>query len=209
MTTHASTSVLESLNRHARRREKVFGDGKPKPMSRNLKLRVTALARVLMRPIASGKHYGEITAKHFAVLQALLWGFHNAATGLCFPSYEAIAEKAGCARSTVAEAIKALEDAGILTWVHRIKRVHERVINLFGEGVHGQRSRVLRTSNGYQFTEPPDVKSSKSENKSGTAGQGSFSSLATLVSAPKPVDSDLEAALLRLGSAIRTGASRA
>ena len=117
MTTHASTSVLESLNRHARRREKVFGDGKPKPMSRNIKLRVTALARVLMRPIASGKHYGEITAKHFAVLQALLWSFHNAASGLCFPSYEAIAEKAGCARSTVAEAIKALEKAGLLTWV--------------------------------------------------------------------------------------------
>ena len=91
------TSVLESPNRHARRREKVFGDGKPKPMSRNIKLRVTALARVLMRPIASGKHYGEITAKHFAVLQALLWSFHNAASGLCFPSYEAIAEKAGCA----------------------------------------------------------------------------------------------------------------
>ena len=209
MTTHASTSVLESLNRHARRREKVFGDGKPKPMSRNIKLRVTALARVLMRPIASGKHYGEITAKHFAVLQALLWSFHNAASGLCFPSYEAIAEKAGCARSTVAEAIKALEKAGLLTWFHRIWRRYERVVNLFGEGVHGQRSRVFRTSNGYQFIEPPDVQSSKSENKPGTTGQESFPSLATLVPAQKPVDSGLEAALLRLGSAIRTGASRA
>jgi DNA-binding MarR family transcriptional regulator len=156
-----------------------------------------------------GKHYGEITAKHFAVLQALLWGFHNAASGLCFPSYEAIAEKAGCARSTVAEAVKALEKAGLLTWVNRIKRVHERVINLFGEGVHGQRSRIFRTSNGYQFIEPPDVQSSKSENRSGTAGQESFLSLATPVPAPKPVDFPLEAALLRLGSAIRTGASRA
>src|SRR5208337_2412483 len=29
----------------------------------------------------------------------------------------------GCARSTVAEAIKALEDAGILSWVNRLKRV--------------------------------------------------------------------------------------
>ena len=120
-----------------------------------------------------------------------------------------IAEKAGCARSTVAEAIKALEKAGLLTWVHRIWRRYERVINLFGEGVHGQRSRIFRTSNGYQFIEPPDVQSSKSENKSGTAGQESFPSLATLVPALKPVDSALEAALLRLGSAIRTGASRA
>ena len=47
-------------------------------------------------------------------------------------------------------------------------------INLFGEGVHGQRSRIFRTSNGYQFIEPPDVQSSKSENKSGTAGQEFF-----------------------------------
>ena len=40
------------------------------------------------------------------MLEALLWGFHNAKNGLCFPSYEKIAEAAGCARSTVAEAIK-------------------------------------------------------------------------------------------------------
>ena len=31
--------------------------------------------------------------------------------------YEKIAEAAGCARSTVAEALKALEDAGIISWV--------------------------------------------------------------------------------------------
>jgi len=32
--------------------------------------------------------------------EALLWGFHNAQSGLCFPSYEKIADRAGCARST-------------------------------------------------------------------------------------------------------------
>ena len=48
------------------------------------------------------------------MLEALLWGFHNAKSGLCFPCYETIAEAADCARSTVAEALKALEDAGIL-----------------------------------------------------------------------------------------------
>ena len=46
---------------------------------------------------------------------ALLWSFHNSRSGVCFPSYERIAERAGCARSTVAEAIKALEFAGVLT----------------------------------------------------------------------------------------------
>jgi hypothetical protein len=43
------------------------------------------------------------------VLQALLWGFYNSRSGCCFPSYEAIAAKAECPRSTVAEALKALE----------------------------------------------------------------------------------------------------
>ena len=46
------------------------------------------------------------------MLEALLWAFHNARNGLCFSSYEKIAEAAHCARSTIAEAIKALEDAG-------------------------------------------------------------------------------------------------
>ena len=126
-----------------------------------------AKIRVLCR---CGKHYGKITAKHFAVLRALLWNFHNAISGKCFPSYKAIADKAACALLTVAAAIKALEEAGILTWVNRIRRVHERVVDLFGEGAHGQRSRVLRTSNGYRFTEPADVQRSESELPSGTAG---------------------------------------
>ena len=64
------------------------------------------------------------------MLEALLWGFHNARSGLCFPSYETIAEAAGCALSTVAAAIKVLEDAGVLSWVQRVKRVRERCSDL-------------------------------------------------------------------------------
>ena len=86
------------------------------------------------------------------MLEALLWAFHNAKSGLCFPSYETIAEAAGCARSTVAEALQALEDAGILSWVHRIKRVRERCPDLLGDD--GWRWRVLRTSNAYNFRDP-------------------------------------------------------
>jgi Helix-turn-helix domain len=78
--------------------------------------------------------------------------FHNAKSGLCFPSYEAIAEAAHCARSTVAEAIRALEDAGVLTWVQRIKRVRERCADLLGD--NGWQTRVLRTSNAYSFHDP-------------------------------------------------------
>jgi Helix-turn-helix domain len=66
------------------------------------------------------------------VLEALLWGFHNSRSGCCFPSYEAIAAKAECARSTVAEVLKALEWAGLLTWQNRIAGIHVRERDLFG-----------------------------------------------------------------------------
>jgi hypothetical protein len=81
-----------------------------------------------MRLREPGKHWGAIKAKHLEVFEALLWGFHNCKIGLCFPSYEAIADKVpgGYARSTVALALIALEKAGLLTWVHRLKRVYER-----------------------------------------------------------------------------------
>jgi hypothetical protein len=54
------------------------------------------------------------------------------------------AEAAGCARSTAAEAIKVLEDAGVLSWVQLIKRVRVRCPDLFGAGV---RMVLQRTSN--------------------------------------------------------------
>lgn len=62
---------------------------------RHGKVRIVTLARALSRRTEAGKHYGIVTGKFVAVLEALLWGFHNAATGRCFPSYEAIAAKAG------------------------------------------------------------------------------------------------------------------
>jgi hypothetical protein len=161
------------------RREKVFGLGRPRALDRNAKVRIMHWARCLSRRTEAGKAYGEITAKALAVLEALLWAFHNAKSGLCFPSYEAIAEAAHCARSTVAEAIKALEDAGVLSWIHRIKRVREAAPDLF-DG-QGWRWRVIRTSNAYNFRDPspagrrPD--SSKSEKPTETPNQAFFSSV--------------------------------
>jgi hypothetical protein len=126
-----------------------------------------------MRRTEAGKAYGAISAKAYAVLGALLYGFHNAKSGLCFPSYDAIAERAGCARSTVAEALKALEAAGVLSWVNRIVRVRERCLDLLGNA--GSRVRVLRTSNAYAFNDPKGAAdrpvSSKSEKPSGTSNQ--------------------------------------
>jgi hypothetical protein len=113
------------------------------------------------------QHRGPITRTFLEVLEALLWGFHNSRTGCCFPSYEAIAAKAECARSTVAEALKVLEWADVLTWVHRIARIQVRERDLFGRWA--SRWRVIRTSNAYVFRDPQQrpegVPASKSENR--------------------------------------------
>jgi hypothetical protein len=68
--------------------------------------------------------------------------------------------------------------------------------------------RVFRTSNAYTFNDPNPA-SSKSETQPGTPNQDLITSLAAAPAAPKPDESGLEAALMRLGSAVRTGASRA
>src|ERR1700760_1585142 len=134
-------------------REKVFGPGRTVPLDRNAKCRIQAYARAWSaRNRQPGQHKGPITRAFLDVLGALLWGFHNSRTGICFPSYERIAEKAECARSTVAEALKVLEWSGVLTWQHRITRVRERCPGLFGH--HGWRWRVVPTSNAYGFRDP-------------------------------------------------------
>jgi hypothetical protein len=168
-------------NRRSERREKVFGVGRPRSLDRNAKVRIMHWARCLARRTEKGKAYGQVTAKALAVLEALLWGFHNAKSGVCFPSYERIAEAAGCARSTVAQALKALEDAKILSWVQRIKRVREPCPDLLG--ANGWRWRVLRTSNSYAFNDPSpagvQANSSKSEKETGTLNQDFFSPIST------------------------------
>jgi hypothetical protein len=63
------------------------------------------------------------------------------------PSYEAIAEAARCARSTVFEAIRALEQVGVLSWVNHIKGVREYVPGIFGaDPVAGRASKSLGPS---------------------------------------------------------------
>ncbi len=197
--------TVKHLPKHLRpRREKVFGDGRPRPLDRNAKARIMAYARPFTRRTAKGKHYGLLTAKYLDVLEALLWGFHNARSGLCFPSLAKIAEAARCAPSTVVEAIKALEAVGILSWVNRIVRIRERCEDLFGN--MGTRWRIIRTSNAYHFRDPQGTGSkafsSETEFPSGTSIQESISSMPPPSPAPLDPDNDLHAALIRLGTAV-------
>jgi hypothetical protein len=190
------------------RREKTY-IGRAVPLDREGKARVMAYARAwTARHRQPGQHKGPITRAFLEVLTALLWGFHNSRSGVCLPSYEAIAAKAGCARSTVAEALKALEFAGVLGWQHRLVRVRERCVDLFGQ--RGWRWRVIRTSNAYQFRDPkpgasppPDRgKSSRSENPTGTLNQEIHTLPALSEWAARPVSDALQKALQGLGATL-------
>jgi broad specificity phosphatase PhoE len=74
------------------RREKVFGLARGFP-DRNARVRIEAF---VLAWNAKHKQERPITAAHQRVLHALLWRFMNYRDGLCFPSYETIAEKARC-----------------------------------------------------------------------------------------------------------------
>jgi hypothetical protein len=205
MAASALTEENPALLYLSQRREKVFGVGHAVPLDRNAKARIAAYARAWSaRERRPGQHKGPITRAFLEVLEALLWGFHNASSGRCFPSYETIAAKAGCHRGTVAEALRVLEWAGILTWQHRIARIRERCRDLWGR--EGWRWRVVRTSNAYVFRDPGVVARhpagnrrfpSKSENPPGTINQ--IVSTLELVAARDP-DSALERALASLGA---------
>jgi len=152
----APRATARRPGRSQRPREKLFGDGRLVPLDGNGKARIRVLMRALVHPTEPGKHYGALTAKAEEVGKALLWIFHNAKTGKCIPSYETIAKAAGCHRDTVAEAIRMLEAAGILTWCNRRARVTVRGVR-----------KVIRISNSYRFIDP----GSKSEFPSGTKNQ--------------------------------------
>jgi helix-turn-helix protein len=161
--------LLQFLPRHLRpRREKIFGPAPEHRLDGNAKARVWAAAAAYnsanRRP---GQHLGPLTWATLRVLRALLWRFHGAdGGGRCFPAYEKIAAAAKCHRDTVCVALRALEDAGLLSWVHRIARIRRRERDLLGQLVSVWQ--VIRTSNGYRFADPldrePGRKGYKSEN---------------------------------------------
>ena len=200
-------SITSTLPNHLRpRREKVFGPARGISLDRNAKVRIVTYARAWSaRHRQPGQHKGPLTRAFLEVLEALLWGFHNSKSGLCFPSYEAIAQKAGCCRDTVYEAIRALEAANVLTWVNRILRVRVRVPaqDLFGKW--GTCWRIVRTSNAYLFRDPlPCAEgrpTAKSENPSGTLIQD-ISITNKEVDPYEGISTDLLTTLQSLGNAI-------
>jgi hypothetical protein len=186
-----------------KRREKVYQQTNAMPRDGNAKARIQAYAKAWnARNKQPGQHKGPITRTFLEVLEALLWGFHNSRSGCCLPSYEAIAAKAECARSVVAEALKALEWAGVLSWQHRITRIQVRERDLFGRWA--SRWRVIRTSNAYVFHDPlqrpAGLPASESENRIGTQNQEVID---TSLAPPRDPNSPIERALQRLGQTLQ------
>jgi hypothetical protein len=184
------------------RREKTFGPGRAVPLDGNAKARIQAYARGWSARNREGRqHKGPITRAFLEVLEALLWGFHNGRSGCCFPSYEAIAERAECSRTTVYEALQVLERAGVLSWQHRLTRIRERCADLFGR--RGWRWRVIRTSNAYAFGDPVQrpvgVPASEFGNRRGTLNQEDSKPLQAPAIDP---NNPLERALARFGAAL-------
>ena len=98
-----------------------------RPLDRNDRARLLAYAEALdRRTRLPGQHGGIIKRTGLAVLRALVLRFQNAHSGRCDPSLEALAEAAGCSRSTVVEALQRLLSAGLVAWCRRMVRVRER-----------------------------------------------------------------------------------
>jgi hypothetical protein len=201
--------ATSQLPNHLRpRREKVFGPARGIPLDRNAKARIKVYVQGYnARHKQPGQHHGPITRAYMQVFEALLWGFHNSRDGRCFPSYEAIADRAKCCRDTVYEAIKALEAADVLSWVNRITRELVRERDLFGHA--SQHWRTVRTSNAYVFRDPLPCHegqgNSKSENPPGTQipiNSVSKNQNTAPVDNLESMDKSLLKALHRLGSAI-------
>jgi DNA-binding MarR family transcriptional regulator len=89
-------------------------------IDRNARARLLFLAEALdRRTHQPGQHGGCLKRTGLAVLRALLFTFANLVTGRCDPGYDALSRAAGVSRSTLAKALKRLEDAGLLLRTRR------------------------------------------------------------------------------------------
>jgi DNA-binding MarR family transcriptional regulator len=115
-----------------------------RPLDRNQRARLIFLAeRLDAQTKKKGKHGGCLKRTGLQVLRVLLFHFHNVATGRCDPSLDTIAAAAGMARSTVVEALKRLEAAGILERIRRARWIRQ-----------GGRKRCVQWSNAYRLNVP-------------------------------------------------------
>jgi hypothetical protein len=156
-----------------------------------------------------GAHGGALKRTGLAVLRAIANRFHNRVTGRCDPSLAAIARAAGVARSTAALALGRLRSAGFLDWTRRGVTVSRRICGAEAGLLFAQ------VSNAYRLSEvPPQVpgpvqtalkgpRNSESECRTETRFLSKISTSEPGTGEAARDSCGLEAALARLGSAIR------
>jgi hypothetical protein len=169
-------------------RRKAFTDGRQDPIDRNDRAKLMHLAELSRRR-------GAITRAAVDIMRALLFQFANMKDGRCIPSHKRLGEAAGAHERTVGRCLTALEEAGLVGWIHRLRRIKEHVGGALVR-------RVVRSSNSYSF--PPITKTSESpaihtdgQNRGGTSNPDSSKSFAP--AAPIEIDptTPLGASMLR------------
>jgi hypothetical protein len=177
--------VMSFERANSRPRAKRFTDGRQDPVDRNDRAR-------LMHMAEASRRRGNVTRAAVDILRALLYQFANLKDGRIIPSHQRLGEAAGCCARTCGRCLTDLEQCGLVAWVHRIRRVVERV-----QGVLVRR--VVRTSNAYSF--PPLAKNpgkpADGHFGRGTENQPLPSVFVASVSRETDPSSDLGAALLR------------
>lgn len=129
------------------RRGSRFGPPERRKLDRNLVARILFAAEALdRRTRTKGQHGGLLKGKGLDVLRALLRRFYSHRDGTCYPSYEAIAEAAGCCRDTVRRKLQILAGLGIIETIRR------KVVASFTSRAHRARfDCAVQTSNSYVF----------------------------------------------------------
>ena len=116
-------------------------------LDRNARARLWVIAQNMERITKKkGDRNGCLGAIGLSVLNALLFGFLNANSGRCDPSYGALMKKTGLCRQSITNALDRLEASGLLTVTRRMMRFLENGIVV-----------VRQISNAYVLADPAAV----------------------------------------------------
>ena len=190
-----------------------IGDRHRRPLDRNDRARVLMRAEALERRTKhKHKRDGVLGQSGLAVLRCLVTYFQNRQSGRLDPGYDDIQRITGFCRQTIANAIKALERAGILEVMRRIVRERCRVWIEAAQQFFVF-DRVVQTTNAYMINYPlPDraeygdlgapllrpAKYRPSESRFSTVPTSNFS-YQNNTPPEKPLDPAVKTALDRLG----------
>ena len=118
-------------------------------LDRNQRAKLWVIAQSMERLTKpKGSRNGCLGYIGLTVLNALLFGFLNANSGRCDPSYDALQKKTSLCRGSIAKAIDLLEAAGLVTVTRRMMRFKDE------RGILVTR----QISNAYVLSAPADVK---------------------------------------------------